>query len=139
MPRIITNVQTAPVPGFWQRLAALQADSDAGDGLDLVRQLETMNIPRDQRAVVHAVRSWDALELSPIVAFAIWLLRDRQEDDGSFKRRPHSAMAETPTASARRVVLVICSSHQLSGCSCNQRPTLSIRSTESTLSNRSVP
>lgn len=45
MPRIITNVQTAPVPGFWQRLAALQADSDAGDGLDLVRQLETMNIP----------------------------------------------------------------------------------------------
>lgn len=107
MPRIITNVQTAPVPGFWQRLAALQADSDAGDGLDLVRQLETMNIPRDQRAVVHAVRSWDALELSPIVAFAIWLLRDRQEDDGSFKRRPHSAMAETaPTLRYVQVVLM---------------------------------
>ena len=100
MPVVATGVLSSPVPGIWRRLSLISSDGSI-NGLDadcLVGQLEELGIPRHQLGLVHLLQSWQRARVPPDVAFALWLLRDQEEEQGCLYRKAAIPVEESSPA-----------------------------------------
>ena len=100
MPVVATGVLSSPVPGIWRRLSLISSDGSMNglDGDRLVGQLEELGIPRNQLGLVHLLQSWRTARVPPDVAFALWLLRDQEEEQGCLYRKAAIRVEESSPA-----------------------------------------
>jgi hypothetical protein len=97
---VATGVLSSPVPGIWRRLSLISTDGSIMglDGDRLVGQLEELGIPRNQLGLVHLLQSWQRARVPPDVAFALWLLRAQEEEQGCLYRKAAIPVEESSPA-----------------------------------------
>jgi len=100
VPVVQTGALTSPVPGLWRRLSLISSDGSITGLSDaqLVGQLEELGIPRHQLGIAHLLQSWQRARIPPVVAFALWQLRDRVDERGCIYRRPSIPVEESSPA-----------------------------------------
>jgi len=100
VPVVATGVLSSPVPGIWRRLSLISSDGSIMglDGDRLVGQLEELGIPRNQLGLVHLLQSWQRARVPPDVAFALWLLRTQEEEQGCLYRKAAIPVEESSSA-----------------------------------------
>ncbi|MET0236412.1 MAG: prenyltransferase/squalene oxidase repeat-containing protein [Kibdelosporangium sp.] len=100
MPVVATGILSSPVPGLWRRLSLISEDGSITGLTDakLVGQLEELGIPRHQLGVVHLLHSWQHARVPPDVAFALWYLRERVDEQGLIYRRAALPVEESSPA-----------------------------------------
>lgn len=100
MPVVATGVLSSPVPGIWRRISLISSDGSIQglEGYRLVGQLEELGIPRHQLGLVHLLLSWQRARVPPDVAFALWLLRNQEEEQGCLYRKATIPVEESSPA-----------------------------------------
>lgn len=87
----MVTVQTGTVadlsPEIWARLRLLQLPAGGFGRDDVLDDLEEFGLPRQEHPFVETLHQWARHDIDPDAAFALWLLRQRQQADGSLLRR----------------------------------------------------
>jgi hypothetical protein len=104
VPVVATGILSSPVPGVWRRLSLISEDGSITGLTDkkLVGQLEELGIPRHQLALVHLLHSWQRARVPPDVAFALWYMRERVDEQGRIYR--HAALPVEESSPAIRYI-----------------------------------
>jgi len=99
MPNIVTHVPHLRSIAIWRKFYLL---SGRGNGLELIQKsrddLGQVNIPGDHWLVLHLFKNWYKHDVPIPVGMFLWLLRERQVEDGNFARWSNSIIAETGPA-----------------------------------------
>jgi prenyltransferase beta subunit len=96
VPVVTTGTITTPVLGAWRRLSLISSDGSLA-GLDIQQlfgRLEEFGIPAHQHPFARTLLSWRQARIPPDAAFALWLIRQRQDADGCIYRLTDSPICE---------------------------------------------